>query len=224
MENAPLSPRRRFLALGAGTLLFSALKAPRALAAACGVATPPQTSGPFYPGEANFGPGTDLTRVPGRPRRARGQVVILRGQVQDSSCRPVAGANVEIWQACASGRYNSPKDPNPAPLDPDFAYWGETFTDEEGRYAFKTIIPGAYPADDQWDRPPHVHFRVARVGYRELVTQMYFRGQALNDQDLILQGLPPAERESVIVDFQPSAEESGALEGEFTLRLRSVRG
>ncbi len=69
----------------------------------------------------------------------------MRGIVQDLSCRPVAGVNVEIWQACASGRYNNERDPNPAPLDPNFRYWGETFTDAAGAYEFKTILPGAYP-------------------------------------------------------------------------------
>ena len=71
-------------------------------------------------------------------------------------------------------------------------------TDANGRYAFKTIRPGAYPAEDDWWRPPHIHFKVARRGYRELTTQMYFEGEALNDVDRIVQNLPEAERVSVI--------------------------
>jgi protocatechuate 3,4-dioxygenase beta subunit len=153
-------------------------------------------------------------------------VVYIKGRVVDNLCRPVANANVEIWQACASGRYNSPKDPNPAALDPNFKYWAETFTNEKGEYMFKSIIPGPYPADEAWDRPPHVHFKISKLGFKDLVTQMYFKGDALNDVDLILNGLPSLERESVIVDFKPSpiGFEPNSKMGFFEISLRSVRG
>jgi len=185
------SNRRQFLKLGAGTAGALALSNPitKALASSCGL-TPPQTSGPFYPGESLFRPENDLTFISGHTARALGQVIYVRGKVMDRRCQPVEGANVEIWQACASGKYNNPKDPNPAPLDPNFRYWGETYTDANGEYFFKTIIPGAYPAANDWTRPPHIHFKVTRLGYRELVTQLYFKGDPLNDQDLILQQIP----------------------------------
>ena len=221
------SDRRKFLKLGAGAAGFLAAATPiaKAFAASCG-ATPPQTSGPFYPGESQFKQDGDLTQIPGHSQRALGQVVYIRGKVVDARCSPVVGANVEIWQACASGKYNNPKDPNPAPVDPDFKYWGEAFTDQNGEYLFKTIIPGAYPADTDWVRPPHIHFKVTRLGYRDLVTQMYFKGDALNDRDLILLNIPANERGSVIVDFQPSPVgfEPGTLTGNFDITLQSVRG
>lgn len=218
--------RRKFLTVGLGTaagaLAFS--KFPQALADVCGL-TPPQTSGPFYPGEQNIQPENDLTRVPGRPERALGQVVYVRGTVQDEACKPIRGANVELWQACASGKYNHRSDPNPAPLDPNFRYWGETDTDAEGAYLFKTIVPGAYPANSRWDRPPHLHFRITKRGYHELVTQMYFEGHPLNGKDLILQGLTAAEQSRVVVRFAPAPAgfEPGALLGEFQITLRAVR-
>lgn len=190
------------------------------------VFTPAQTQGPFYPGERAFGLDTDLTQVPGRPVRAKGRVIYVRGRVVDENCRPIQGANVEIWQACASGKYNAPNDPNPAPLDPNFKYWAETFTNKDGEYMFKTIIPGAYPAARDWDRPPHIHFKVSKLGHRDLVTQMYFKGEALNDSDLIIQDLPEAERQTVIVDFVPSPTgfEPNTLTGSFEIKLQRVRG
>lgn len=219
------SNRRKFLQIGAGTtgvwLLSGA--ATRALASACGLETPEQTPGPFYPGEAQFHPDTDLTRIAGHAARAQGQIVFVGGRVLDSQCRPIAGANVEIWQACASGRYDNPKDDNPAPVDPNFKYWGETQTGEDGEYLFKTIIPGAYPADTDWMRPPHIHFKVSRLRYHELITQMYFKGNELNDRDQILQAIPASERDSVIVEFSASPREAGALEGRFDITLQSAR-
>ena len=195
----------------------------RALAASCGL-TPAQTPGPFYPGESLFHADNDLTQVPGQGR-AQGQIVYVKGRVVDQNCKPIANATVEIWQACASGKYNSAKDPNPAPLDHGFKYWAEASTDANGEYMFKTIIPGEYPADTDWIRPPHIHFKVSHLGHRELVTQMYFKGNPRNERDLILQGIPAGERAGVVVDFQPSSPElePGTLTGHFEINLRSVR-
>lgn len=216
--------RRGFLKIGAGSgVLFMGLG--QAIASMCGL-TPPQTSGPFYPGEDQFKNENDLTVIPGHTTRASGQIIYIKGKVVDVQCRPIANANVEIWQACASGKYNNRKDPNPAPLDPHFKYWGETFTDKNGEYIFKSIVPGAYPADTDWVRPPHIHFKITRLGFHELVTQMYFKGNPLNEQDLILRQIPPAERPAVIVDFQPAPRgaEMGSLLGQFDITLQSVRG
>ena len=219
------SNRRSFLKLSATTASLL-LGAPKALAAAqsCGL-TPAQTPGPFYPGETKFSKDSDLTQMEGRQARPLGQIIYIRGVVSDQRCQPVAGANVEIWQACASGRYNNDKDPNTATLDPNFKYWGETYTDGDGVYMFKTIIPGAYPADTDWIRPPHIHFKIAKLGHKELVTQMYFAGNAYNDADLILHDVPATDRPSVIVDFKPVPQdlEPGALLGEFNITFMALR-
>lgn len=220
-----LNDRRQFLKVSTGAA-GAALLAPhlgKAMAAAC-AETPPQTSGPFYPGESVFQADHDLTQMPGHRLRAEGQIIYVRGRVVDQDCRPVANANVELWQACASGKYNNPKDPNPAPLDPNFKYWAENFTDANGEYWFKTIVPGAYPASDSWTRPPHLHFKISCLGYHELVTQMYFKGNHLNAGDRILQQLPERDRTSVLVEFRPVGEdlEPGALLGQFDISIRKV--
>jgi protocatechuate 3,4-dioxygenase beta subunit len=222
------SNRRNFLKLSLGGVtgvIAGASVVSRALAQDRCVLTPKQTSGPFYPGEKEFGLDVDMTKIPGSNIRAKGQIIYITGRVLDQNCRPLEGANVEMWQACASGKYKSQKDPNPAPLDPNFKYWAETFTNAKGQYIFKTIIPGAYPADTGWTRPPHLHFKVTKLGYREIITQSYFKGNRLNDLDLILRNLPALERDSVIVDFKPSGREyePGSLTGFFDLTLRSVR-
>ncbi|MBI3544221.1 MAG: hypothetical protein HY075_13205 [Deltaproteobacteria bacterium] len=194
--------RRHLLkaSLGAiGTLAASSALA-QTLAGACRV-TPAQTEGPFYPVKDQDDTDNDLVQVKGRPGRAKGDVIIVGGIVTDGDCRPVERALVEIWQACASGRYNHPGDDNPAELDPDFQYWGRAVTNERGEYRFRTILPGAYPADATWTRPSHIHFKVHRKGYHELTTQMYFKGAPGNDEDKILQSLKPADRDAVIVEI-----------------------
>jgi protocatechuate 3,4-dioxygenase beta subunit len=220
------SKRRSFLKLGTGAAGAALLLNPmsKALAAACGL-TPAQTPGPFYPGENKFHVDNDLTAIPGHAARAAGQVVYVKGKVLDQNCNPVENANVEIWQACHTGKYNNSGDSNTAVLDPNFKYCDEVTTDKNGEYSFKTILPGAYPADVDWTRPPHIHFKITRLGYVELVTQMYFKGNQFNDRDLILQQIPANERDSVIVDFKPSPLdlEPGSLLGNFDITIQSVR-
>lgn len=170
--------------------------------------TPVQPEGPFYPIQDQLDKDTDLTQVRGKTATAEGEIVIVEGIVMDQNCRPAANVLVEIWQACATGRYNHPSDPNTAALDPNFQYWGKAVTDSYGHYKFKTIIPGAYPAGGDWIRPPHIHFKVSGLGFMELISQMYFAGEDLNQHDLILQRLKKSDQQKVIVEFKnvPSAD------------------
>lgn len=164
--------------------------------------TPAQTEGPFYPIEDQLDTDSDLTFIQGSAGKAQGEIVYVKGIVQNESCQPVKGALVEIWQACASGRYNHPEDTNTAPIDPHFQYWGKSTTNEKGEYFFKTIRPGNYPAAQNWIRPPHIHFKVRATGFNELTTQMYFNSEfALNNRDRILMALSSSERKKVIVEF-----------------------
>lgn len=193
---------------------------PAARALSCGV-TPEQTEGPFYPDMDQADKDTDLTTVQGRTGQALGRMILVQGVVSDEECRPVAGVMVEIWQACESGKYNHRSDPNPARLDPNFQYWGKALTDGYGFYRFKTVVPGAYQASASWRRPPHIHFKVHKLGYHELITQLYFQGDPLNDRDLILKQIPLAERARVI---SPIIEGEGALPvAEFNISIREVK-
>src|SRR5205809_1232643 len=105
------------------------------------------------------------------------EVIHVMGRVLNVEGQPVRGARVELWQANAHGRYTHPSDTNSAPLDPNFEGFAVQTTDAEGRYRFKTIKPGAYPANPNWMRPPHLHFEVTGKVNR-LVTQLYFPGEA----------------------------------------------
>src|SRR6266849_7632282 len=132
--------------------------------------TPGQILGPFYPLK-ELPQTADLTRVPGRPGRAEGQVLNVMGQVLNLAGEPVRNAKVEVWQANAHGRYTHPSDPNPAPLDPHFQGPAVLTTDAEGRYRFKNINPAAYPAGPNRMRPEHINFQVSRR-QDKIVTQM----------------------------------------------------
>ena len=203
MSHTPRLLTRRQLLLaslaGATTALLGSSACAERIEGLCGL-TPPQTEGPFYPIDDQLDEDNDLTFVSGRQGRAEGQVIYVRGQVRDSRCQPVAGARVEIWQASARGRYNHPYDrENPVPLDPNFQGWGEARADQDGRYLFKTVHPGQYPAGPGWIRPSHIHFKVFHGNAELLTTQMYFADDQYLEQDRIFLGVPEALRERVIV-------------------------
>lgn len=187
---------------------------------ACDV-TPAQTSGPFYPTGDQPDEDLDLTRVAGRDGAAEGEVILVRGRILDEECRPVPDALVEIWQANTHGRYHHERDTSPAPVDPNFQGWGEVVTNASGEYGFRTVLPGPYAAGSG-TRTRHIHFRVARRDYHELITQMYFVGEPLNEGDMIWSQLSPEERARVTVRKEPATgpdgEECGLCRFDVVLR------
>lgn len=163
-----------------------------------------ERTGPIY-GHDNVGElENDLTknaRVNGEPL---GERIKVTGQVLDEDGRPVRNTLVEVWQANAAGRYVHLVDQHDAPLDPNFRGSGRCATDDEGRYSFYSIKPGAYPWGNHYNawRPNHIHFSLLgpTIASR-LVTQMYFPGDPLLDLDPIFQGTPETARNRLISEF-----------------------
>jgi protocatechuate 3,4-dioxygenase beta subunit len=121
-----------------------------------------QTAGPFF--------------KPSSPQRAdlvepntKGRLVDLSGQVLTRSCRPVAGALLDLWHADEWGEYDNK----------GFRYRGHIFADGEGRYRFRTILPALYPG-----RTRHYHVKVQAPQQSVLTTQLYFPAdEAANRRD-----------------------------------------
>ncbi|MGW7480413.1 protocatechuate 3,4-dioxygenase subunit beta [Nonomuraea muscovyensis] len=145
----------------------------------------------------------DLTR--GHAGEPIGERVIVTGRVLDDTGRPLRGTLLELWQANSAGRYAHDLDRHPAPLDPNFTGAGRCLTDDEGRYRFVSVKPGAYPwrnHPNAW-RPAHLHFSVFGTAFTQrLVTQMYFPGDPLIPFDPVMQSIPDAAaRERLVSSF-----------------------
>jgi protocatechuate 3,4-dioxygenase beta subunit len=167
-----LASRRQILATGASAAFGLVLAADDGLAQQALVPTPachngemptrPQIEGPF------FKPSTPLRGDLREPGMA-GRPVDLAGYVLTRSCRPVAGALVELWHADDAGEYDNK----------GFRLRGHLFADAKGHYAFRTIMPGLYPG-----RTRHFHVKVqAAAESPVLTTQLYFPDEPRNQED-----------------------------------------
>ncbi len=182
-----------------------------------------EITGPVY-GHDGVGPlDHDLTRRhDGEPL---GERIVVGGRVLDGDGRPVRNTLLEIWQANAAGRYIHAADQHPAPLDPNFTGAGRTVTDDDGRYRFITIKPGAYPwgnHENAW-RPAHIHFSLFGPAFAtRLVTQMYFPGDPLFAYDPIFNSVrDPRARERMVSAFDmDSTVPEWALGYRFDIVLR----
>ena len=146
-SNAPTSPTET----GTGTSTGGSTNA------ACAV-TPNETVGP-YPSLADFFRSDIREGKPGTPLTLTITVVST-----GSSCGPVAGANVEIWQCDASGNYSQ------YGTQTQQTYLrGIQTTDASGQVTFVTVYPGWYQG-----RATHIHVEVVRNGVSSKVTQIAF--------------------------------------------------
>ena len=170
----------------------------RAQPAAGRRATPTQTEGPFYPVELPRDSDADLLRN-GALSYARGQPAWLDGSVSDLQGKPLAGAQVEIWQCDEAGHYHHPGDRNRA--DKAFQGFGKVVVGTDGRYRFRTIKPVAYGS-----RTPHIHMKV-RLGPRELLTtQVYVAGDPGNERDFLWRRMDAQDRAAVTVPFSKTPD------------------
>lgn len=181
--------------------------------------TPSQTVGPFFHYGLPWKGGADLvgqSDMGARPElmpeahyvlnlsaptgTPAGEAIELTGRVMDGEGQVVVDAMIEIWQANAAGRYRSVDDArDDVPLDPHFIGFGRAATDEDGRYRFRTILPGQVPGPDGVLQAPHIALSVfARGVVKRLATRAYFEGADGNDGDPILALVPPERRHTLI--------------------------
>jgi catechol 1,2-dioxygenase len=143
---------------------------------------------------------------PGSPVRAdltheglQGARITVQGRVLGPDCKkPLQNATVEIWHCDTLGEYDNESN--------EFRLRGQWKTDASGAYSFKTIFPGKY-LNGRLYRPAHIHFRVSAPGHKELISQIYFKGDPhiLEDpwasQSKANQRILPVLPEGILGDF-----------------------
>jgi len=170
------------------------------------LASEPTILGPFY--------------VPESPVRSygdsmveyddQGEPALLTGRVLDEDGKPLADAEVDVWQNAATGFY-AVQQPDEQPAT---NLRGRYRTDEHGEYAIRTVRPVPYPIPHDgpvgkllaatgrhpW-RAAHIHARVSADGFEPLTTHIFDAASDYLDSDTVF-----GVKESLIDDFVPGAD------------------
>ncbi len=105
----------------------------------------------------------------------KGAPIELFGKIKHDDCiTPYKNAKIELWHCNGNGVYDNES--------ADFKYRGTLYSDNEGNYSFKTILPVPYGEGDNY-RPAHFHLMISAEGYQPLVTQLYFTGDPWLEKD-----------------------------------------
>jgi catechol 1,2-dioxygenase len=164
-------------------------------------ATESTVLGPFY--------------VTGAPRRAlgddisedgQGEPCFVSGRVTTPDGRPIAGAELDVWQANDKGFY----DVQQPGIQPEMNLRGRFTADADGRFWFRTVKPTHYPVPDDGPvgkllramgrhpyRPAHIHFIVTAPAYQPLTTHIFVAGDPYLDSDAVF-----GVKDSLIAEFK----------------------
>jgi hydroxyquinol 1,2-dioxygenase len=163
-------------------------------------ATESTVFGPFHRlGAADMPAGGNIAH-----RDTVGIPTLVSGRVLDLDGRPIANAELDVWQAQTNGLYDSQD------KEPDHLHMrGKFRTDSEGRYLLRTVVPVNYPIPSDgpvgamlkatgrhpW-RPAHIHFVLTADGYDPVTTHIFDRTDPYLESDAVF-----AVKESLICDF-----------------------
>ena len=121
-----------------------------------------------------------------------GAPLFVSGRVVDKDDRPVAGAEVDVWHASPVGLYEN-QDPDQA----DMNLRGKFTTDQDGRFAFRSVMMVGYPIPTNGVvgrllkaqsrhpyRPAHLHALMFKPGFKVLISQVYDPADRHIDSDV----------------------------------------
>ena len=136
----------------------------------------------------------------------KGQPLYVEGIVRSASGTPVAGAQIEVWQADEEGLYDLQK-PNFGADHTELR--ARFFADQDGRFRFRSIVPKFYsiPVDGPVGdltratkrgtfRPAHLHFMISAPGFEKLITHIFVRGDPHLNNDAVF-----AVKPSLVGDY-----------------------
>lgn len=161
--------------------------------------TQPSLLGPYYLEGSPL-----IEKVPGQPyvltqrQDEPGDVFFFKGNVRSIDGNPLANVKVEMWHNDNSAKYSG--------FDsdaPKYNLRGHFFTDENGDFEVKTIVPLPYPIptngptgefleymDQHPMRPAHLHIMFEAEGHETLITQVFFEGDEWLESD-VAEGVRP---------------------------------
>jgi hydroxyquinol 1,2-dioxygenase len=159
------------------------------------LATEPTVFGPFFVADA------PLIEYGGDAAQgASGEPCWVEGRVTDTAGNPLAGAEIEVWEADEAGFYDVQYS------DGRTAGRARMHADDDGRYGFWSVKPAAYPIPGDGPvgellaatcrSPAHIHFMVAAPGHHRLVTHVFVADGPHLEEDAVF-----GVKESLIAGF-----------------------
>ncbi len=153
--------------------------------------------GPFFwPGAPKRELGADISE-------GRGEPTLYHGRVTDTSGRPIADCEVDVWSGDDEGFYDMQKGDS-------MSLRAQFRTDADGNYRFWSIKPAYYPVPGDGpvgsmlsrmgrhlNRPGHMHMMLNAPGHERLVTHIFVKDSPYLDSDAVF-----GVRNSLIVDFE----------------------
>ncbi|WP_349295343.1 dioxygenase (plasmid) [Thioclava sp. 'Guangxiensis'] len=137
------------------------------------------------------------------------ETVYFEGHVLDADGKPLEGVLLDVWEDAPNGLYEN-HDPN----QPEYNLRGRFITDEKGHFAFRALRPVPYPIPNDESageliramghhpfRPGHIHFMIAKEGYRPFISQVFDSSSDYLEEDSVF-----AVKQSLIADFKPAPE------------------
>ena len=123
----------------------------------------------------------------------KGEPLFVSGRIIDVHGKPIADAEVDVWQASPAGLYESQDDEQP-----DMNLRGKFHTDAAGRFWFRSVKPKGYPVPTHGPagdvlraqqrhpyRPAHLHFLAFKPGFKTLITQVFVDGDERLESDVV---------------------------------------
>ncbi len=126
--------------------------------------------GPFYRSGAPY-------RAKLTPPFEPGTVLVVSGRVWSfETKKPLPNAALDLWQVD-----NQTADYSAG--NGDFKNRTRLTADESGAFEFETVHPIPYAPGPNFWRAPHIHFIATAAKHKQLVSEMFFKGDAKQDVD-----------------------------------------
>jgi protocatechuate 3,4-dioxygenase beta subunit len=144
--------------------------------------------------------------------------MLITGSIKDTKGRPIEGVKIDIWETDETGHYDAQYDDYNN--HPDCR--GIIHTDKDGQFRLRGIRPVSYPIPHDGPvgrflkhvgrhpyRPAHLHFKINKEGFDELITAFYMKGDPYLYSDAVF-----GVKSDLIADLQKIADEKLAKEHE----------
>ncbi|ANB12866.1 hypothetical protein AWJ20_1144 [Sugiyamaella lignohabitans] len=143
--------------------------------------------GPFHAHAHEFENGAAIAS------EGKGEMCVFECTLKDTNGRPIEGGSIDIWETDETGHYDTQYEDRDGP-----DCRGIVHSDKNGDFWVKGIRPVSYPIPHDGPvgkllkllnrhpyRPAHIHFKIKKEGYDELITALYVKGDEYETSDAV---------------------------------------